>query len=340
MASAAHPRAWTRVPISSVEDLGNAVLGAGLAATQLSRAPVTGSLVFTTAGDVVCSSGSIDGRVSLTGPLSETRVTVGVGLVMGQGTRHWLNETGSGSVGVFLAGDEHDALYTPGSLYVAVTLPAERLEAMAAAHDLVLDAGTLGGTGIAARPLLAPSRLAFEAQFRQLHAADGPDFDPRRVHESVLHALISHLARPPRSIVGGRDPRGHSRIVARARAFIHVNLHRPLTVELIAEAAMTSLRTLTRAFQAVLGETPYSYVLKLRVHRIRHDLLSDAELGVTIRSIARRWGIHEMGRFSGWYRDLFGELPSQTRARCQRANLSLPALWQDVHSPSAVHFGD
>jgi len=340
MASAAHSEAWTRLPIASVEDLGNAVLGAGLRVTQLSRTPVTGSLAFTTADDIVCSSGSIGGRVSLTGPLSEAHVTVGVGLVMGPGTRHWLNETGSGSVGVFLAGDEHDALYTPGSLYVAVTLPAERLEAMAAAHDLVLDTGTLGGTGIAARPLLAGPRQALEAQVRRLHDSVDPDFDPRRVHENVLRALISHLARPPRSIVGGRNPRGHSRVVARARAFIHANLHRPLTIDLIAEAAATSLRTLTRAFQAVLGETPYSYVLKLRLHRIRHDLVSDAELEVTIRCIARRWGIHEMGRFSGWYRDLFGELPSLTRNRNRRENFALLAFWQDVHSRSAVNSGE
>jgi AraC-like DNA-binding protein len=340
MASASHPRVWTRVPISSVEDLGDAVLGAGLRVTQLSRAPVTGSLVFATAGDIVCSSGSIGGRVSLTGPLSETHITVGVGLVMGHGTRHWLNETGSGSVGVFLAGDEHDALYTPGSLYVAVTLPAGRLEAMAAAHDLVLDARTLGGTGIAARPLPASSRLALEAQFRRLHADSAAAPAPSRVEEIVLRALIAHLARPPRLIVGSRDPRGHSRIVARARAFIHANLHRPLTIDLIAEAAVTSLRTLTRAFQAVLGETPYSYVLKLRLHRIRHELISSAELDVTIRCIARRWGIHEMGRFAGWYRDLFGELPSLTRVRHLPANLPPRALWQDVHSPSAVQFGD
>ena len=65
---------WTRIPIASVEDLSDAVLGAGLEVTQMSRAPVTGSLAFAALDDgLTCSSGYIGGRVALTGPLSASR---------------------------------------------------------------------------------------------------------------------------------------------------------------------------------------------------------------------------------------------------------------------------
>lgn len=316
MAFAARTETWTRIPISSVEDLGNAVLGAGLRVTQMSSAPVTGSLAFATVDGITCSTGSIGGRVGLTGPLSESMVTVGAGLVMAPGTRHWLREVSSGEIGVFRAGDEHDALYTPGSVYVALTLSGERLEAMAADDDLVLDARTLGGTGIAGQRLSVSTREIFEARFGRIHTgAGGAHLDPRSINETMLRACIAHLGRPPRFIVGGTNPRGYTRIVARARAFIDANLHRPLTVQSIADAAPTSLRTLNRAFQIVLGETPYSYVLKLRLHKIRHTLVSDAERVQAIRCVARHWGIHEPGRFAGWYRELFGELPSQTLIR-------------------------
>jgi AraC-like DNA-binding protein len=138
-------------------------------------------------------------------------------------------------------------------------------------------------------------------------------------------------------MVGGTDPRGHSRIVARARAFIHANLDTSLSIERIAAAAHTSHRTLHRAFQVVLDETPYSYVLKLRLHRIRHELISDAEAVCTITAVANHWGLSELGRFAAWYRELFGELPSQTLAR---RNQSIEAssqrmqapFWQDSHS--------
>jgi AraC-like DNA-binding protein len=309
---------WTRVAIASVEDLTDAVLGAGLEVTQMSRAPVTGSLAFATFDDgITCSSGYIGGRVALAGPLSANMVTLGVGIVMAPGTRHWLNEVASGAVGVFLPGDEHDALYPPGSMYAVVTLAAERLEEIAAQNDLILDAKTLGGTGIDPKKrFAAPDLSRLRTQFEQIHAARGADVsNAGTIGAQLLSAMITHFARRPRFEVGGTDPRGHARIVARARAFIHENLDRPLSIDKIANAAATSHRTLHRAFQIVLDETPYSYVQKLRLHRIRHELISDAEAACTITSVAHRWNIPELGRFAAWYRDLFGELPSQTLAR-------------------------
>jgi AraC-like DNA-binding protein len=311
-------RGWTRIPIASVEDLTDAVLGAGLDVTQMSRAPVTGSLAFATFDDgITCSSGYIGGRVALTGPLSASMVTLGVGIVMAPGTRHWLNEVASGAVGVFLPGDEHDALYPPGSMYAAVTLPAHRLEESAAQLDLVLDSKTLGGTGIDATKRFSPPTLSnLRTQFERIHAGRHLDaLSSRIIGAQLLDAMIVHFARCPHFQIGGTDPRGLARIVARARTFIHENLDQPLSIDKIANAAATSRRTLHRAFQIVLDETPYSYVQKLRLHRIRHELISEAEAACTITVAANRWNIPELGRFAARYRGLFGELPSQTLAR-------------------------
>lgn len=314
---------WTRIPIASVEDLADAVLGAGLEVTQMSPAPVTGSLAFATFDEgMTCTSGYIGGRVALTGPLSADMVTLGVGLVMAPGTRHWLNEVTSGNVGVFLPGDEHDALYPPGSLYAVVTLTAERLEQAAARHDLVLDAKTLGGTGIDANKRFSTLDLArLRMRFERIHAGHLADAsNARMIGAQLLDALVMHFARRPHVQIGRTDPHGLARIVARARAFIHEHLDQPLSIEKIAGAAATSHRTLHRAFHAVLDETPYSYVLKLRLNRIRHELVTDAEAACTITMVAHRWNIAELGRFAAWYRDLFGELPSQTLIRHQQSS--------------------
>jgi AraC-like DNA-binding protein len=156
-------------------------------------------------------------------------------------------------------------------------------------------------------------------QFERIHAGQLADAaNARMVGMQFLDSMIQHFARSPRFLVGGHDPRGLARIVARARAFIHEHLYQPLSVEMIASAAATSHRTLHRAFHVVLDETPYSYVLKLRLHRIRHELVTDAEAACTITMVAHRWNMAEMGRFAAWYRDLFGELPSQTLKRHQQ----------------------
>jgi AraC-like DNA-binding protein len=313
---------WTRIPIVSIEDLSDAVLGADLDAVQMSGRPVTGSLAFATRGGVTFSSGSLDGRVAITGPLSQSMITVGVGVVLAPGTRHWLNELASGSIGVFHPGDIHDSLYAPGSIYAAATLSIEHLEELAARVDLVLDKRALGGTGISTKKVSGAGLARLENQFRLIHAErTAGDCSPSVAGEFLLQTIIAHLARPPRAPIGGINPKGLARIVAVARAFIHDNLQEPLSIEKIAKAASTSHRTLHRAFQAVLDEPPYSYVLRLRLHRIRRELISDTELACNVTSVASLWGISELGRFAGEYRDLFGELPSETLARIRHNTL-------------------
>ena len=151
-ASPGTAQTWQRLAISGIESLRDAVLGAGLDAVQMSRGRMAGSLAFSEAEGILYGSGSIDGRVSLVGSLSEKRITVGIGLAFPGGARHWHRDVATGGVGIFLAGDEHDARYAPGACYATATLTEEGLEEEAARRDLVLDRRALGGTRIHARP--------------------------------------------------------------------------------------------------------------------------------------------------------------------------------------------
>jgi AraC-like DNA-binding protein len=310
--------------VTRIEDWADGVLGAGLEVTQMSRGVVRGSLVFAERNGITYSSGYIDGRVALAGPLSQDRITIGVGLVMPPGSREWLNEIDTGAVGVFMPGDEHDALYSPGTLYATVTLDAERLEAAAAFRGLVLGAEMLGGSGIDRRKAAQPLD-ELRAQWLGLHAgrAEPHAADPA---ERLLELAIGHFARQPRQHAGPPNPEGLGRIVARAREFIEARLDEPLSVGAIARASCASRRTLFRAFVSVLGETPAQYVRRRRLHRIRHDLASWRENVCTVSMIANRWGVNELGRMAGWYRDLFGERPSET---LRRAHAEAPATALD-----------
>ena len=89
--------AWTCVPIRRIEDLRDAVLGAGLEATQMSRGAFSGRLAFSTRDGIVSTSGLIGGRVALRGPLSQDMLTIGIGLDVAPGTGSGRRETSSGS---------------------------------------------------------------------------------------------------------------------------------------------------------------------------------------------------------------------------------------------------
>lgn len=302
---------WTRIPISKIEDLSDAVFGAGLEATQMSAGHLSGGLAFSESNGVLCSSGLLNGRIALFGPLSQDMITLGVGLRLEAGTRHWLNDVQTGNVGVFLPGDEHDSIYTSGSMYAAITLTSDKLEEEAAKENLVLDRTILGSAGIHARTL-APTALAqLQQSFQDVHDK-GTSSGNKNIGRQMLSALIPHLARAPHQMNGGAHPRCHGKIVQRARSYIHEHLSDPMSADEIAAASYASRRTLFRAFEEVLGETPRSYIRKLRLHRIRHDLAGDAEKACTIALIANQWGISDLGRMSGWYRELFGERPSET----------------------------
>lgn len=309
---------WSFVPISRIEDLRDAVHGAGLEAVQMSPAPVTGSLVFADHRGVTYTSGHIGGRVALSGPLSRTMITLGIGLNIAPGSRHRLNEVRTGDIGVFLAGDDHDALYAAGSLYATCTLSAERLQATADRMGLVLDPLTLGHTGVHARRLPDDVVERLRLRFEMLHAGLSiEETSVERTGDLLLETAVRHLASPPATSRGSAGVHGHSRIVARARDYILHNLEKPLSIDAIALAAVTSRRTLHRSFVTVLDETPYTYVQKLRLHRIRKDITEAAEPECSISLVASRWGIHEFGRLAGWYRDHFGELPSSTRSQAR-----------------------
>jgi AraC-like DNA-binding protein len=307
---------WNHIPIGGIEDLKEAVYGAGLDAVQLSRGALHGSLAFAESDQITYSSGYLAGQITLTGPLSESMVTLGVGVNMAPGSRHWLNEVSSGGIGVFLPGDEHDAFYTPHTVYACAALTYDHLEEVAADLNLVLDARQLGGSGIILNRVSKHALATLQRAFKRIHSNGNAGVGAPDVGRYMLECMIDAIARPPRATPGGREAHGHSKIVSRAQDFILANLETPLSIHAIARAAFASQSTLYRAFREVLSETPQSFVRKLRLNRIRQDLATDEEARCTITIIANRWGVGELGRLSGWYRELFDELPSHTRARC------------------------
>ena len=302
---------WQRFDINRIEDLRNAVLGAELEAVQMAGARVRGSLAFAARDGVIFSTGCIRGRVSISGPLSRETITVGVGLTFGPGSRFWLNPVTDGDVAVFLPGEACDVLFAEGSLYLAANLAEERLEEEAARHDLVLDRRTILRTGLHSRPIAPPTLARLQGEVARLHDRCRIVGD-EKIGGAVLQAVIEHYARLPAGGAGRSDPTGRGKIVHRAREFIRANLDRPISLDVLAVAAGTSQRTLARAFLEVLGDTPANYVRRLRLHRVRHELVRDAASGRTIREIAAAWGVREPGRMADWYRDLFGEYPRDT----------------------------
>ena len=139
-----------------------------------------------------------------------------------------------------------------------------------------------------------------------------PGAQQRLLEESCLIALAkmfvkdrdrSDLTRPARLL-----------LVRRAEEFLRARLNRVVgEMELCAELGVSG-RSLRLAFKEMFGMSAIAYHQILRLHAIR-DVLKTAESeAFSIGQIASRFGFEHAGKFSGYYRRQFGELPSQTRA--------------------------
>ena len=304
---------WQRFEIRRIEDLQNAFLGASLDVVQMAGSPVRGSLAFAARHGVVLSTGLIHGRISVRGVSSREGLTLGLGLRFGLGSRLWLNPVLAGQACLLQPGQHCDALFAGASLYVAVSLSAEKLEREAARAGLELDRDVMRHSGLHGRPLARQALIGLRGRIARIHRHAG--LQDEAVGRDLLQALLEHYARHPDDAACRLEPSARGRVVQLAREFIHAHLDGPLALEDIVRAAGTSRRTLARAFGEVLQDTPASYVRRLRLHAIRRELMRGATAGRTISQIAAAWGMGEAGRMAGTYHELFGEYPHDTQFR-------------------------
>ena len=131
----------------------------------------------------------------------------------------------------------------------------------------------------------------------------------------VLTALL-HAGRHQfsDSLAGTENQRRLGRL-APVVEYIEANADGELTPEVLARVACVSVRTLHASFHDQLGESPMSYVRRIRLGRVRAELLKSDPERVRVTDVAMRWGFLHQSRFAQQYRAQFDELPSVTLHR-------------------------
>lgn len=171
-----------------------------------------------------------------------------------------------------------------------------------------------------AEPLL-PSQAAMmrDMFYGSFHWTGNPELNQahpaawQHFEDDILAACVTALAsiRPDdRKDSGLRVPRY---VVNRVRERVLASPLCPPTIAELCQELRISRRSLNHAFVRVLGITPISYMRNIRLNRVRAALLQEDPSHSTISQIALRWGFWHMSLFSRYYRELFGELPSETR---------------------------
>ncbi len=147
-----------------------------------------------------------------------------------------------------------------------------------------------------------------------------PELDPR--HERQANLIAEIIA-----WMGDSDTRWRrqgfpvngerARIALRARDYMEDHLAEQLRMEDICREIGVGLRRMQRAFADYFQMSPYIYLTKTRLDRAHRALFTGDAESHSVTAVAMDHGFSHLGRFSRDYREMFGELPSETLARSQ-----------------------
>jgi AraC-like DNA-binding protein len=107
-------------------------------------------------------------------------------------------------------------------------------------------------------------------------------------------------------------PAASTAVAKRAIDLMHAHPETPWSTVDLARATGVSARALQRSFERSDQPSPMIYLRRLRLDRVRTELVASSPDSATVTMIAGRWGFVHLGRFASQYRQLFGETPSQT----------------------------
>jgi AraC family ethanolamine operon transcriptional activator len=212
---------------------------------------------------------------------------------------------------------------------VAISVNRDHLDAYSQRVDNMRFPGVLSNNQVLdgagpANDQLRALLLATLATARDTPQLLAQDAARRAMTDALCDALMARFGRcpiamPSASVAGAEVTAAtRQRVVREARRYMQVHAEAPISVPDLCEALHVSRRTLQYSFQDVLQMSPVTYLRALRLNGVRRDLQRGGDEPVADH--AARWGFWHQSRFAADYRQMFGELPSETlrlaRSRC------------------------
>src|SRR6476620_4301859 len=98
--------------------------------------------------------------------------------------------------------------------------------------------------------------------------------------------------------------------ILRVRAYIDRNLHRTIHIRDLSAVARRSKAHFSRKFKLAVGESPHAYVVKRRLERACHLMITSA---ASLSEIALSVGFSDQAHLCRLFRQAFGQSPANWR---------------------------
>ena len=104
-------------------------------------------------------------------------------------------------------------------------------------------------------------------------------------------------------------------LVRKTEELMESECKRLFTINEIAEQLDTSPRNLQKAFKKYRDYTPLQFLKNKKLKEAYHLLTDDNDPNMSVKKAALSVGINDLSRFSRYYKEMYGELPSETVSR-------------------------
>jgi AraC family ethanolamine operon transcriptional activator len=299
--------------------------GRALTVTQLTPAPCRGHLLRATLGDMGFDAGAFDGDLRVRGTLARKGFSIVSVLEQGGVLNQWGQGIEEGDILAIPPGGELDGRFQGRTAYAVVTAPWALVMQRAEAFEWLTDPRFWTEAAIHAPPpeARAACRRVLQGCASLLRALGGgvPASAVAFLRQELLDGVLTALAaaqaqrqsRPTADGARRQTALNATRIVRGAEDFLESGAARQaVRIEDICRTLNVSRRTLYRAFHDLLDVSPKAYLRLKSMSAARARLLDAADRPTTVTQVALDHGFWELGRFSGAYRAMFGEAPSET----------------------------
>ena len=152
---------------------------------------------------------------------------------------------------------------------------------------------------------------------KQLSATENNTLVSNMAAEGLTQLLASVIAEPhPSHHPGCRLSKRRQYALAAFESKIDDLLKHPGKKLELSNLSGSSKRMLERAAREVYGVTPYYWLRLARLNAAYKELIRNEN--TTVSYLAERWGFGHAGRFSRFYYEIFGEVPSETSRRLRK----------------------
>jgi AraC family transcriptional regulator, ethanolamine operon transcriptional activator len=222
---------------------------------------------------------------------------------------------------VFLLRDQEDfMLHAPeGMTLLAANLDMERLLRLADLHlsdhqrKLMLSVSILSVSDEAAKRLRESLRVILRHSTLVHQRSSSVLVLDKIVDELLASAFLDVFSSVDHSRHAERRESAVCQyLVRRSRELLESNACSPLSILELCERLKVSRRTLQASFQTVAGIGPLEYLRDVRLNAVRRRLGTTTSSELQVGDAAAEMGFFHLSHFARNYKELFGELPSET----------------------------